>query len=153
MVLIKLQLDGNETIDEVDDYSQGHITIEGKNGIISSKRSSINQSMMIFVAAIELLDGYRIFINNKHEGIYNFVGCDSSFTFYLIRQSKESKIIVENSDEEIIDELEQLELAKCILESSKVFFNTYVKPKDNWEFAKNDLANAMKDFAGYFGLD
>lgn len=39
MLLIKIQLDDNEPINEIDGYSQGHITIEGKNGIISFKKS------------------------------------------------------------------------------------------------------------------
>lgn len=109
--------------------------------------------MMIFIAAIELLDGCRMFLNDKHSTMDKFVGCDSSFQFYLIKRNNGRKIRIKDIDGKVIDELEKLELAKCILKISKIFYNNYCGYLDDRDFAKEDLKNAIKDFVSSFGLD
>ena len=47
MLSFKIELDESE--EEIDSYSRGHISVEGNSAIISSKVSNKNQSMIIFI--------------------------------------------------------------------------------------------------------
>jgi hypothetical protein len=50
IVFIKFELEEIKILDEIDSFSRGHITLKGKHGIISSKNTKINQSVMIFIS-------------------------------------------------------------------------------------------------------
>ena len=52
MVLIKLQLNDDKTVEQIDSYSMGHITIEGKKGVISSRTAKIDQSMIFLIVTL-----------------------------------------------------------------------------------------------------
>lgn len=47
MLSFKIELDESE--EEIDSYSRGHISVEGNSAIVSSKVSNKNQSMIIFI--------------------------------------------------------------------------------------------------------
>jgi len=47
MLSFKIELDESE--EEIDSYSRGHISVEGGSAIVSSKVSNKNQSMIIFI--------------------------------------------------------------------------------------------------------
>ena len=70
---------------------------------------------------------------------------------YLTKQ-KPDKVIIKSSKEEIIEEVTQFEFADCLWKSSNNFFDSYSHILGREEFAKNDLKDALKDFAGYFNL-
>ncbi|MDZ8259346.1 hypothetical protein [Nostoc sp. ChiQUE01b] len=93
MLSFKIELEKNEFEEKLDSYSRGHITIQGRYGIISSKNSNKNYSMMIFISLCELLDGIRLFLINPINNRYNFVGVGSSFQFYLLKKETNSLIL------------------------------------------------------------
>jgi len=85
MLIFNIEIEQTELEEGIDSYTEGHITIKGRYGIISSKDMRSNQSMMIFISLSELLDGIRIFLINQNQRIYHFVGIGCSFKFIRVR--------------------------------------------------------------------
>ncbi|MEH2375106.1 hypothetical protein [Nostoc sp.] len=74
MLIFKIELEQIEFEEKIDSYSRGHLTVQGRYGIISSKLSNINHSMMVFISLCDLLDGVRLFLINPIKNTYHFVG-------------------------------------------------------------------------------
>jgi hypothetical protein len=57
MLFFQIEIDKFE--EEIDSYTRGHITIQGRHKTISSKilKPNTNQSMMIFISLSDLLWG------------------------------------------------------------------------------------------------
>lgn len=83
--------------ESISSFSRGHIIIKIDNFFLSSKQRQPDQSMMLFPAAIQLLDGTRMLIKNKQIESFEFVGDDSSFIFFL-RKQDHSMISIESMD-------------------------------------------------------
>ncbi len=66
----------------ITEYSRGHITLKNENIVISSLGQVPDQSMMLCLAIVELLDGVSLLMN-RTQTIYKFVGTDSSFQFTI----------------------------------------------------------------------
>ena len=86
MPVLNIEIEEIELEEGIDSYTRGHITIQGKGNIISSKDMTDNQSMMIFISISELLDGIGIFLNHQNQKIYYFVGVGCSFQFIIVKQ-------------------------------------------------------------------
>jgi hypothetical protein len=63
MLVFQIEIDKFE--EEIDSYTRGHITLQGRHKTISSKisKSNTNQSMMIFISLSELLSGIRVLLS------------------------------------------------------------------------------------------
>ena len=120
MLVFQIELDEFE---EIDSYSRGHITIQGNSGIISSKLSKRNQSMMIFISICDLLDSVRVLLTSPLKK-YNFVGTGCSFQFFIVKKSS-NKLILTSVKNEIIDELTEGELVEEIWREVKLFMLNY----------------------------
>jgi hypothetical protein len=102
MLIFKIELDEFEE-EEIDSYSRGHITIQGNSGIISSKLSKRNQSMMIFISICDLLNSVRVLLTTPRKK-YNFVGAGCSFQFFIVKNSS-NNLILTSVKNEVIDEV------------------------------------------------
>jgi hypothetical protein len=67
--------------EEKSGFSRGHITVSGDQRSISSTDGLRDQSMMIFLSIVQLMDGIRRLSENSKD--FNFVGDDSSFQFFI----------------------------------------------------------------------
>ena len=105
-MLIKLEFEDNVISDKIDILTRGNIILQGKQGVISSKKMKNNQSSMIFLSLVELLDGIRLFIRDKNRHQYNYVAVDSSFQFYLVRKTA-NILRIENSKRGCIEEIDE----------------------------------------------
>ena len=74
--------------DEVHEYDQGHIELSVDSKTFISSGTPLNKSMMIFIAASDLLSGVVNLYRRKHIKAYEFVGADSSFRVVFIRKQK-----------------------------------------------------------------
>ena len=149
--MIEFELCNDEAESEIDSYSLGHITLTFKNAKISSKHSNLDQSVMIFIAVADLLDGYRMFVDDKNATEYNFVGCDSSFQFYLTKKPA-NYLIIKNRKKEIVTELERQVFVNSLYRASKSFIDRYYRFLDDNEIIKKDLIDALDDFTKKFDL-
>lgn len=146
------------TFDIIDNYSQsklgglvrGHMTIDGKEGAVTSRGKEPDQSMMIFLSIVELLDGMRHFLSEKNASKYNFVGVDSSFQITAIKGENGCiTLMVENR---VLDTTSRNEIVRAIWEGVSQFLKRYdhcIKPGDA---IRSDLTAAVEGFKREFQL-
>ncbi|WP_373529820.1 hypothetical protein [Nostoc sp.] len=151
MLIFKIELEQIEFEEEIDSYSRGHISVQGKHGIIFSKLSNKNHSMMIFISLCDLLDGVRLFLINPIKNRYHFVGVGSSFQFFLVKKGY-SNLILTSVKNEIIDEIPRLELIEDIWKEIKSFMLKYDDSLNEKEIVKNDLTISIEEFKKQFNL-
>lgn len=102
MRVFKIEIDKFE--EEIDSYTRGHITLQGRHKTISSKISNTNQSMMIFISLSELLYGICALLNTPGWEIYDFVGVGWFFEFFLLKKNA-TNLILTTAKNELIDEI------------------------------------------------
>ncbi|MBD2451404.1 hypothetical protein H6G76_30635 [Nostoc sp. FACHB-152] len=151
MLNFKIELEKTELTKKLDSFSRGHITLQGKYGIISSKLSTKNYSMMIFISLCELLDGIRLFLINSIQNTYHFVGVGSSFQFFIVK-TESNKLRLTGIENKIIDEITELELIENIWREVKLFISTYGHSLDKNEIVKTDLSISIEAFKKQFNL-
>ncbi|MEH2240479.1 hypothetical protein [Nostoc sp.] len=151
MLIFKIELEQIEFEEKIDSYSRGHLTVQGRYGIISSKLSNINHSMMVFISLCDLLDGVRLFLINPIKNTYHFVGVGSSFQFFLVKKGA-SKLILTSVKKEEIDEITRLELIEDIWKEVKLFMLKYGHSLNEKEIVKNDLTISIEEFKKQFNL-
>jgi hypothetical protein len=152
MLVITIKLKSIEPEEKVDSYSRGHIEIQGKYGVISSEKLNKDQSMMIFISIVELLDGIRLFFLNQDNQKYNFVGTDSSFQFFLIK-SESDKFRLTDINNKLIDETTQLDIINAVWKEVETFISNYDYFLDEKEIVKNDLTGSINAFKKQFNLN
>ena len=119
-MIIEFELENDELKSEIDSYSLGNITLTFEKKKISSKDSKM-QSMMIFIAVVDLLDGFRMFINNENATQYHFVGCDSSFQFFFTKKLS-NYLIIKDLKKEIVEEVEKKVFVDSLWKASNSFY-------------------------------
>ena len=150
--MIKFTLELNEPTSEIDSFSQGHIIIKKNNTIYSSKNLDINKSMMIFISIVELLDGIRIFLKDENKKSYCFVGVDSSFQLFLIKNLKKNELILKDSENIEISRLNENDFVNSIWNGIKTFISKYQRFLDEEEIIIDDLKNSIEEFRKQFNL-
>ncbi|WP_449420327.1 hypothetical protein [Phormidium nigroviride] len=151
MLTFKIELEQIEFEEKIDSYSRGHITVQGNSGIISSKLSNKNQSMMIFISLCELLNSVRILLTSPIKKTYNFVGVGCSFQFFIVKKES-NKLILTSVKNEAIDEFTYGELVEEIWREVKLFMLKYGNSLDEKEIVKNDLTYSLEEFKKQFNL-
>lgn len=144
MLRLELEIISYSDKDKIDGFTLGHMTISGSQGLATSKGIQPNQSMMIFLSIIELLDGIRQFILAKNVSNYRFVGIDSSFQFSMTKQ--ECGRIRLTGSQGIIDEVETIELSQSIWKGVSAFlycYEPFIRPDDP---VADDLHFAVDSF-------
>lgn len=134
---------------KINGLNRGDMTISGSQGLATSKGKQPNQSMMIFLSIVELLDGIRRFMLTKDASNYRFVGADCSFQFSAT--NLEGDRIRLTSDQGIIDEVQTTEMIKAVWKGVSAFLSLYgasIRPDDP---VADDLRSAADSFIGAFG--
>jgi hypothetical protein len=70
--------------DSTPGFEMGDIRICGDRATVTSEGS--NQSMMLILSIVELLDGVRLFLSRSKPRQYEFIGADSSFSVIFHRE-------------------------------------------------------------------
>jgi|GEM_PF-3040701 len=76
-------------------FELGDIRLMGRGFEVSSAGHSPSQSMMIFIALADLLEGIAQLSKQKNGG-FAFVGTDSSFSLHFRKRSERLEIIYDN---------------------------------------------------------
>jgi len=71
----------------VSDFTLGDLTIQGDQGISTSAGRTPNQSMMVFLSMLTLLDGVRNYLKTPAKQPFIFYAADSSYSFRLITKA------------------------------------------------------------------
>lgn len=80
MLKIEFSLCASNQLDERSmGYERGHIDISGNLGTTTSKNRTPDQSMMLVLSIVDILDGLRRLFADRKNKSYRFVGTDSSF--------------------------------------------------------------------------
>ncbi len=152
--MIKFIFKLNEPLSDIDSFSQGFIIIETKKTLYPPKKLNSSQSMMIFISIVELLDGIRILLKDKNKKSYCFVGADSSFKLFFVKNfgEKENKLILKDSESVEILTLKENDFVYSIWNGVKIFVSEYCRFLNEEEIIYNDFQNSIKDFKKEFKL-
>jgi len=145
---LRIEFTLHELEDEIDGLSRGHMTIKGEYGMHSSMNQTPDQSMMIFLAISELLDGIRYLVNHPTREQYKFIGMDCSFSF-TVKKKKNQILIIKKSDE-IISKTDQSDFIKVLFEEVQKFVNKYESALVKGEMAGDSLSVSINDFEDSF---
>lgn len=150
MLVFVIELPPGE-IEEINSFSLGHMTFHGENGCLTSKNLIPDQSMMIFLSIVQLLDGTRLFLTDPGKDVYNFVGVDCSFQFFLLKGK--DKLILKSIKKEEIDEIKPPEFIKAVWKGIREFMLQYGHYLDNEEIIADDLHSSIREYKKQFNLD
>jgi hypothetical protein len=148
MLVFKIEI--AEFEEEIDSYTRGHITLQGRHKTISSKLSNKNQSMMIFISLSELLDGICAVLSIPERKTYDFVGVGCSFEFFVVKKDA-SILILTTAKNELIDEITHRTFIEIIWQEVKIFMLNYGDLLESGS-VKSDLTNSLEDFKKQFNL-
>lgn len=150
MLSFELEIIAHDSEDMIDGLSRGHISIKGSKGLVTSKGKQPDQSMMIFLSVVEILDGIRHFMLDHYASTYNFVGVDSSFQFSVTKL--EGDRIRLTGDQGIMDEVETTEMIQTIWKEISIFLSRYGSSIKSHDPVADDLVSAVDSFKGAFRL-
>lgn len=142
-VAINFQLT-NESLNDIDSFSMGNITITGPHGVISSLSKVPDQSMMIFLSISLLLDQVRALIEDVEDGKdINFVGIDSSFQFWVRKEG--GQIYIEDVKRNAIGEEVVEDFAQALLGEVRKFIAPLMD-KLRHESVYEDICSSLEKF-------
>ncbi|MEM7590535.1 MAG: hypothetical protein AAF383_03260 [Cyanobacteria bacterium P01_A01_bin.83] len=127
-----IELNPNETEEEIDVYSLGNITINGKYGSLTSKRDKPPfQDTMIFIDIPGLLDS-AVDLVTKGQRMYEYIASDSSFVFWITNRKNRDIFIITDFQDRIVSKSTATELVQSIWQGVDSFISLY-RPflKDN----------------------
>lgn len=132
-----------DVVDSVHEFDMGDMIINIDGAEFSSEGKVPSQSMMIFIAITELLDGLRVFLTKKNNN-FEFIGADSSFRLLFSRVNKgEIRLNHANINYDGIDEAE---LKKEILKAAQGFIGQFDGNIQGSGAAAGDLRSAISEF-------
>ncbi|MEM7584270.1 MAG: hypothetical protein AAF560_12855 [Acidobacteriota bacterium] len=147
--MLRFSLTVSEAEEEVCGFSLGHMVVTGREGAATSVGHRPDQSMMIFLAAVELLDGLRRFLRDPAQASYHFVGVDSSFQ-WVAEKLRDSVLLV--GIEGRVDEVPASELTAAALAGVRNLVAEHHHQLDENDAAWRDLQVAVADFEAAFQL-
>lgn len=136
--------------EDIDGLSRGHIAIHGPYGSTSSKGGSRNESVMIFLSVIELLDGIRRFFLQGGTDEYNFVGAGSSFQFFVRREK--GQCIIFDREKKKVDDSTQTEFVQAVWNGVTLFMSMHGHQISEADAVSSDLSSSIEEFKQFLSL-
>ncbi|MCW8879011.1 MAG: hypothetical protein OQJ89_05470 [Kangiellaceae bacterium] len=142
--MIKINFTVEADVDgSVHEFDMGDMVINIDGAEVSSKGQVPSQSMMIFIAITDLLDGLRSFLIRKKNG-FEFIGSDSSFRLRFTRVKK-GRIRLTHANINY-DGIDETELKNEVLKAAEDFFGQFDGNVQGRGAATGDLSSAIRDF-------
>lgn len=133
----------NETC-EISGFDLGNIElIISDTKLITSKGKNPDQSMMIFLTIVDLLDGLRKLVSDKNQSDFRLIGVDSSFTVNFIKNADRIKVV---AYQEELCELIREELLQKVFTSCKDFFESNKSMMSETDPVLEDIKQALFQF-------
>jgi hypothetical protein len=134
--------------EEVSSFSRGHITVHGSQKNISSIGHLRDQSMMIFLSIVQLLDGIRHLSESDED--FRFVGEGSSFQFFV--KLRDQLICVEDTNGDVVGETRLDEFVIQLLKEVERLITTNSSLLCEEEIIYFDLQDSISQFKVKFKL-
>lgn len=150
MLIFLLEIDPTEPASEISGFSLGDMTLSGNLGTVTSKHKSPDQSMMIFLSAVALLDELRAFLQNKRPTTHLYVGSDTSFQLSFKKHPNNLIEITHRTDP--IDIVSPEELIWAVWTGVLSLFNHYIPYLQADDPVTNDLSTSLQEFKRQFSL-
>jgi hypothetical protein len=125
-------------------FELGDMEFSGELGTVTSRSRVPDQSMMIILSVVGLLDGIRRFLSARKAKEYKFVGVDSSFSV-VFRRQKDGQISVQ-SDNHLIHVSAPSLLKSDIERSVLTFVHSHDLAQQMNVAEANDFHNALQSF-------
>lgn len=151
MSKLKISIEFDNTFsDDVDSFSRGNITVEGEYVTISSSGKYPDQSMMIFISIVDLLDGLHNLITNDKITEFFFVGADCSFQFTV--KKRNNKVSIEDTKKKLLGTMNTKEFVQSIWKEINIFLKSYPEIFNDEEIIYQDLMDSIEEFKQEFNL-
>lgn len=139
MISIKFNLSdvGDSSVHEFD---LGNIALEVDGDVITSSGKAPDQSMMIFIAASDLLGGIKSLLNGNNKE-FKFIGADSSFCL-VFKKSNDDKVSI-YSEGTIWKEVSSSELYNSAYDAAKSLVSEYGENLEGTGAALEDLETLL----------
>jgi hypothetical protein len=150
MLHFELEISPHTTEDDIDGLARGHLTITGSQGTATSKGQQPDQSMMIFLSIVELLDGLRRFLLDRHASRYHFVGVDSSFQFLVTREADDAiRVMYDQNTLEVVRTEDMIAAVWAGIDRFMSRYGRYIVADDP---VADDLHSSLESFARSFNI-
>ncbi|MFE0099527.1 hypothetical protein [Streptomyces sp. NPDC059009] len=130
-------------------FALGDMEVVGSAGRVTSKGHTPDQSMMIFVALSELLDGLRALVEHRRAS-FRFVGSDSSFRLDFALDGKDGRITTRGGDG-IVDESPAAEVLGAAHRAAHAFLDSHRAQLPTQDPARRDLEMSLEEFGDFIG--
>lgn len=150
MLTFTLELTDRSSSQAVHGLSRGHISVQGSQGIVTSKGRTPDQSMFIFLSIVDLLDGLSGFFEGSRSRRYAFVGNDSSFQLSI--EPVKGRLFRISSQAQTIDTITQDELIRAIWQGVTKFLERYQEDLSDGDMIYSDLISSIAEFRLSFDL-
>ncbi|NVJ00071.1 hypothetical protein HV824_18335 [Myxococcus sp. AM009] len=124
-------------------FDLGHMTFTSNTGTCTSKGRSPDQSMMLAISFVGLLEGLQALVAGGAKE-HLFVGADSSFSLSF-KQGKKGHIAIQCGTVSL-GEVESLELCRAVLEGVESFMTRPESALPPDDAARGDLEMTLRAF-------
>lgn len=142
---LEFELTDTSAAQRVTGLSRGHVTLEGDSGIVTSAGRTPDQSMLVFLSIVDLLDGLQRLLSGPPNGDWEWVGNDSSFSTRFRR--RKGRVAVEAMGDPVGD-VPDRELAHAAWHAADRFVREHRLPPS--DIAYDDLRSALEEFHDRF---
>ena len=140
-----IELNPNETKEEIDVYSLGNITINGKYGSLTSNKDKPPfQDTMIFIDIPGLLDSV-VNLVIRSQRMYEYIASDSSFVFWITNRKNRGIFVITDSQKKIVSKSTKTELVQSIWQGVNNFVSIY-RPYLKDDSVTIDLDDSINKF-------
>lgn len=129
------------------DFEMGHMRLTGPGFVVDSGEGGDGQLMMVFIAISDLLMGVTKFLCKKSERKFEFIGADSSFSFFLIKRGDDAVSVRHNGKE--LATVNREDLIMALWRGGKDFIDTYVSGLPDGS-VKKDIEYSWKEYQKEF---
>jgi hypothetical protein len=150
MLTFTLEINDGRNTQEVSGFVWGHMTIAGPGGEVTSKGKQPDQSLMIFPSIVELLDGIRRFLADRHASRYQFVATDSSFQFTASREAGERIALA--AEGKVLDRVQPSQLVEAIWNGLASFAAVNAPRLKAGDAVAGDFKSSIEEFGRVFNL-
>lgn len=129
---------------DISGYDMGHTEIANHQNIWTSIGKEPDESMMIFLSIVDLLDGVRGLLQNNQTGQFEWFGTDSSFSVFFVKNSTEEISVMHSK--ELIAKVYPAQLAESIYRAAMNFLEQKENQLKSNDPVFQDLTVAKADF-------
>jgi hypothetical protein len=125
--------------------SRGNVTLTGEQGRVTSAGRTPDQSVLVFLAIVDLLDGLSALLSRPQADEWEWIGHDSSFQ--VVFRRRDGRFAVE-AMREPIGEATDRELARAVWQATSGFAAEHRLPPSDLVYS--DLHSALEEFHDRF---